>query len=323
MGCFLVYLMVLVGGITRLTHSGLSMVSWSPVGSFPPLNEQAWVKQFDQYKQSPEYILLNYNFTIEDFKSIFWWEYIHRFIGRTIGVLFLIPFFYFLLKRKFPSGFLKKMLLLLLLGAIQGIVGWYMVKSGLVKNPHVSHYRLAAHLLTAFTVFGFTFWFALDLVYPHDESVKNQKLKGYSVVLFVTLVLQIIYGAFVAGLKAGYLYPSFPKMGIEWMPEMVYVQLQPLWRNFMEGPAGVQFIHRWLGFIVVVLVSVLFLWIRNTSHTSLQRRIITGLLLIVLMQFLLGVATIIFHMPIAIALIHQTSAFILFSATLLLIHRLR
>lgn len=322
-GCFLVYLMVLVGGITRLTHSGLSMVDWSPVGSFPPMNERGWIKEFNKYKQSPEYVLFNYNFTIEDFKNIFWWEYLHRFIGRTIGVVFLIPFFYFLIKKKFPAGFFRKMLWLLLLGAVQGLVGWYMVKSGLVKNPHVSHYRLAAHLITAFTVFGFTFWFALDLIYPSPESVRDSKLKNFSMILFGTIILQIIYGAFVAGLKAGYLYPGFPKMGSEWMPEMVYTQLQPVWRNFTEGQAGVQFIHRCLAFIIVFLVFVLFFWTRNTSHTPLQRKLVQWLLIIVLVQFLLGVATVIFNMPIAIALIHQSGAFFLFSAVLLFIHRLR
>ena len=167
--------MVVVGGLTRLTHSGLSMVEWNITGSLPPSNDEQWLLLFNKYKSSPEYKLVNSYFTISDFKKIFWFEYIHRFIGRILGVLFIIPFIYFLIKNKIPEGFLKKLLFILFLGAFQGLIGWYMVKSGLVNNPNVSHYRLAFHLITAFTTFGFTLWFALDLIFLNkiNENFKH------------------------------------------------------------------------------------------------------------------------------------------------------
>ena len=196
-GCFLIYVMVMIGGITRLTNSGLSMVEWSATGNLPPLNETEWLGQYEKYKQSPEYKVINCNFSLSDFKQIFWWEYIHRFVGRSIGIIFLFPFFYFWLAKKFPNGFIPKMILLLFLGALQGLVGWLMVKSGLVKNPHVSHYRLTLHLTTALTLLGFTFWFALDLLYPEKEKIGNIPIKRGILALLGLIIIQIIYGAFV------------------------------------------------------------------------------------------------------------------------------
>ena len=194
-GCVLVYLMVVIGGITRLTHSGLSMVEWNPIlGSLPPMSDADWAIPFQKYQQTPEYQLVNNQFSLDEFKSIFWWEYIHRFLGRTIGVVFLIPFFYFLIKKKFDKSFLQKMIVLLVLGAFQGVVGWYMVYSGLQKEPRVSHFRLAAHLISAFTVFGFTFWYALDLIYPNtnNEEKYSKRVRRHSYLMFSIIVLQII-----------------------------------------------------------------------------------------------------------------------------------
>lgn len=322
-GCLLIYMMVLIGGITRLTNSGLSMVEWNYTGSLPPLNEEEWTEEFNKYRQSPEFKLINYRFSLEDFKRIFWWEFFHRFLGRTIGIVFLIPFFYFILKRELSFDFKKKLFFLLFIGATQGLIGWFMVKSGLQKNPHVSHYRLATHLITAFTVFGFTFWYALDLIYPYRESRRDKAIWKYSIILLSVIVLQVIYGAFVAGLKAGYLYPTFPKMGDSWMPNSVYTQLNPILKNFTEGQAGVQFIHRCLGFIILALAIVLFLRIKKHSHTLLQRKIVNWMFIIISSQFLLGVATVIFNVSIAIALIHQTGAFLVFSILLYLIHRIQ
>lgn len=320
-GCFLVYVMVVIGGMTRLTHSGLSMVEWSPAGSLPPMNEQQWTVQFEKYKQSPEFKIMNFDFTVDDFKEIFWWEYIHRLIGRTIGFVFFLPFLFFLLKKKFPEGFLKKMIVLLLIGASQGLLGWFMVKSGLQKNPHVSHYRLAAHLITAFTAFGFTFWYALDLIYPKQEMI-GKSLKKLALLLFSVVVLQIIYGAFVAGLKAGYMYPTFPKMGDKWIADEV-TALEPVWKNFVEGHAGVQFIHRYLAYAVVMLVGILFYRARKLELTSLQKKLMNALGIIVSLQFILGILTLLLHVPVLIAVIHQTGAFFLFGTALFLIHRLR
>ena len=302
--------MVVIGGITRLTHSGLSMVEWNPIiGSFPPMSDADWQVPFEKYKQSPEYQLINNQFTLEEFKSIYWWEYIHRMLGRTIGVVFLIPFIYFFIKKKFDKPLLKKMIVLLVLGALQGVLGWFMVKSGLQKEPHVSHYRLAAHLISAFTVFGFTFWYALDLLYPlTGEENKNKKLIRYTKIMFGFIVLQIIYGAFVAGLKAGSFYNTYPLMGKSFMPETV-TAYETFWKNALENPAGVQFIHRWIA--VVVAVLVLFVWehARTIQLTSLQRKASNFMLAVVIVQFLLGVFTLIYAVPVAMGVLHQTGAF--------------
>lgn len=324
-GCFLIYAMVVIGGITRLTHSGLSMVEWNPIiGSMPPMNDADWAIPFEKYKQSPEYQLINNQFTLEEFKSIYWWEYIHRMLGRTIGVVFLLPFFYFLIRKKFDKPLLKKMGVLLALGALQGFLGWFMVKSGLQKEPHVSHYRLATHLISAFTVFGFTFWYALDLLYPADVSSQpaTAKLRKWSRIFFGLVILQIIYGAFVAGLKAGLFYNTYPLMGSELMPETV-TSFDPFWKNFLENPAGVQFIHRNLALLVGVMA--IFIWedARKLKLNQLQRKASNFLLLVVLCQFLLGVITLLSAVPVSLGVLHQTGAFFLFAATLFFIHSLR
>lgn len=318
-GCMLVYLMVMIGGITRLTRSGLSMVEWSPTGSLPPMNEKEWIEQFDKYKQFPEYQLINNSFTLTEFKKIYFWEYTHRLIGRTIGILFILPFLWFSIKNKFPEYFLKKMIILLGIGILQGLLGWFMVKSGLARNPHVSHYRLAAHLITAFAAFGFTFWFALDLLYPRQEEQKNKFLKNLSVLLLSIIILQIIYGAFVAGLKAGYAYPTFPKMGSHWIPDEIKT-LEPVWKKILEGQAGVQFIHRCLAYVIVVLCIILFT--QKQQLNAMQKKILNGICLTVLLQFIAGVIIVLFGVPIFIAALHQTIAFILFALMLFFIHRI-
>jgi cytochrome c oxidase assembly protein subunit 15 len=324
-GCFLIYTMVVIGGITRLTHSGLSMVEWNMiVGSMPPVSDADWQVPFEKYKQSPEYQIINNQFTLEEFKSIYWWEYIHRMLGRTIGAVFLIPFIYFFLKKKFDGPLLKKMIVLLVLGGLQGVLGWFMVKSGLQKEPHVSHYRLAAHLISAFTVFGFTFWYALDLLYPgrEEESLATKKLIRYSRIMFGFIVLQIIYGAFVAGLKAGLFYNTFPLMGRSFMPETV-TAYEPFWKNVLENPAGVQFIHRWIA--VIVAVFVLFVWehARTLQLTGLQQKTSNVMLTVVIVQFLLGVFTLLYSVPLLMGVLHQTGAFFLFASALLFMHSLR
>ena len=318
-GCLLIYLMVIIGGITRLTHSGLSMVEWSPTGSLPPMNETDWNTEFSKYKQSPEYQLINHHFSLDDFKSIYLWEFYHRFTGRLIGVVFIIPFIWFIIRKKFPEGFLKKSLVLLALGALQGLLGWYMVKSGLVKNPHVSHYRLAAHLITAFTTFGFTFWYALDLLYP-DKKTGSTTFKNLVKLLLALVVVQIIYGAFVAGLKAGYIYPTFPKMGNDWLPADAWL-LNPIWKNFTEGAIGVQFIHRCLAYVVTICVVVIYAQAKKMHLSLLQKKLANALLFIVLLQFTLGMFTLLMGVPVSIASLHQTGAFFLFSGTLFLLHR--
>jgi heme a synthase len=325
-GCLLVYLMVVVGAITRLTHSGLSMTDWSPTGSLPPLNEDAWTKEFAKYQQSPEFQIMNSHFTISEFKSIFWWEYIHRFIGRFIGVVFFIGFIYFLITKKLDKALIRRCIALMLLGALQGVIGWWMVKSGLSKNPAVSHYRLAVHLVNAFIVFGVTFWFALELIYKNKStSLSSISLNGFRKIMFVffgILMLQIIYGAFVAGLKAGLAYPSWPKMGDQWVAEEVYAYGN-FFDNFIDkNKAGIQFIHRYIAYAVVAMIIWLYIKARKLNLKGAIRNGIHVLIALTGLQFVLGILTLLYHVPVTLGVLHQTGAFCMYATTLFIIFQL-
>lgn len=323
-GCILVYLMLVIGCITRLTHSGLSITDWNFMGSLPPLSDQHWQERFAKYQTSPEFIFKNSSMTLQEFKSIFWWEYIHRMIGRTIGFVFVTGFIWLWVKNKFRKETLPKMVLLFILGGLQGLVGWWMVKSGLVKNPAVSHYRLATHLMSAFTVFAFTFWFALQLIYPKNEIKENQgnQLKWITMVLFFVLIIQIIYGAFVAGLKAGMFYPTWPKMGNSWFPSDTILVHDSLLKNFLETGAGVQFMHRTIALIVIM--SILLLWNKASKLqlTKAQNYAISLLIYGVTAQFILGIYTLIYQVPVVLGVLHQTGAFFLFAVCLYLLFHL-
>lgn len=310
-GCFLIFLMVVIGGITRLTESGLSMVNWNLfMGSIPPLNEQEWLETFNQYKEYPEYQKVNFYFTLEEFKSIFFWEYLHRLIGRIIGLVFIIPFIYFLIKKKLNKKLVKECVAILLMGAFQGFLGWWMVKSGLVDNPDVSHYRLAIHLITAFLTFAYTFWVALKLMYPEKNNVQAPLMRKGIIFLLLLTIIQIVYGAFVAGLNAGFVINTWPKMGGVWIAESV-TALEPLILNFIDGIGGVQFIHRYLAYIVVLVVFVL-LFISNKYNLSLrQKNSLKAILLVVSIQFILGVFTLLYAVPITLGVLHQVGAFLL------------
>ena len=313
-GCFLIFIMVIIGGITRLTHSGLSMVNWSLImGSIPPLNSEQWNDAFDLYKQYPEYIQHNYNFTLSEFKSIFFWEYLHRMIGRLLGLVFIIPFIYFLIKKRLNKKLIVQTSILLLMGAMQGAIGWWMVKSGLVNNPDVSHYRLAVPLITAFITFAFTFWVVLPLIFTKERS-ENAVLLGLTKILMLLIIIQIIYGGFVAGLNAGIGFNTWPKMGEYWIADAVY-QLDPLWKNFVEGRYGVQFIHRILALTLVAFVIYIWKKGQKLELVNNQKRSLNFLLGIVLLQTLLGIFTLILVVPIWLAALHQIGAFFLLTAT--------
>ena len=213
--CLLIFLMVIIGGVTRLTRSGLSMVEWHPIsGVVPPMYNSAWVAEFEKYQQYPEYQKLNQNMTLSQFKFIFFWEYVHRLIGRLLGIFFIIPFAYFLIMKKLNPPLIKKLLFMFFWGGLQGLYGWYMVKSGLVDNPHVSHYRLAGHLVLAFGLMAYILWTALDINqerFTKGTSYNKKHLRPVLHWIIVLIMLQIIYGAFTAGLKAGYGWNTFPK----------------------------------------------------------------------------------------------------------------
>lgn len=321
-GCFLIFIMVIVGGITRLTHSGLSISNYKLItGTLPPSNPQEWQEAFDLYKQYPEYQKINYNMTLEEFKDIYFWEWIHRVIGRVIGIVFIIPFLYFLLTRQLTKPTIRKALILLGLGALQGFLGWYMVKSGLVDRPDVSHYRLAMHLITAFITFAYTFWVALDLIYPNRKkvSISFRNLMRFGLVL---LLLQIIWGAFVAGLDAGWIHNFWPTMSEgKWMHETVTIEQTPVWKNFVEGKSGVQFVHRYLAYIVVLVILYIFWKSRSLPKTLLQKRSLQWLVGLVFLQFVLGVFTLLLQVPVWLGIVHQVMAFILLAGYTYSLHR--
>lgn len=316
-GILLVTLMVVVGGITRLTGSGLSMVEWKPItGIIPPLSEQAWQEEFDKYKQFPEYRMLNYNIKLHQFKRIFFWEYLHRLLGRLTGVAFLVPFIVFYTKGWLSNRLLKSLAGVFIIGACQGIMGWYMVKSGLSNVPHVSHFRLAAHHGMALLLIGYLYWLTLSVQQPAGDGSKFSR--GYRLVtlmVFLLLCLQITFGALVAGLKAGYSYTNFPLMGNSFLPPDMHLQITPILYNGVV----IQFIHRWLGFLVALGVLILFFSLPD-AITQKAKCLTRWLLLVVCLQVALGTGTLMLKVPLIMGVIHQGVAIVLLLILLRLVY---
>ena len=322
-GAFLVFAMVIIGGITRLTHSGLSMVEWKLImGTIPPLSEADWQDTFAKYQAFPEYQQINSDFTLEDFKGIFWWEYLHRMIGRLLGLVFIFPFLYFLWKKWLDHQLKKQLLIMFFLGGFQGFLGWFMVASGLVDNPNVSHYRLAAHLITATILLGYICWVIFSMKENEKPPILPEKIGAVAKLLLGLVLLQIVYGAFVAGLKAGFVFNTFPKMGDSWFPAAI-TTLEPIWKNFTEGLAGVQFIHRYLALLVVGVVAWLWALCSRQELGNAQKQGLWLVIGIVLIQFSLGVLTLLFRVPILVAVLHQAGAMFLLISLIYFLNRLR
>lgn len=326
-GCVLLFLMVVVGGITRLTNSGLSMTDWHlGKDTFPPLNEAKWHEAFEQYKQYPEYQKINQfkegGFSISDYKQIYFWEWFHRFIGRIIGLVFIIPFVYFLIKKRLTPETIKKSIVLLAMGGFQGFLGWFMVKSGLIDNPDVSHFRLALHLTFAFITFAYTLWVALDLIYPERKTIEKS-LRNIARYALIFLLIQIIYGGFVAGLNAGLIHNHWPLMSDgQFMHDSIFIEQKNLLLSFTEGKSGVQFIHRTLAYVVVAQILLLYFKSKKFQLNSNQTKSIQILVALVVLQFILGVFTLIFGVPLWLGLFHQINAFFLLSAMVYSLHKL-
>jgi len=321
--------MVVVGCLTRLTHSGLSITDWSFMGSVPPLNEDMWLERFMKYQQSPEFQKINYNMTLAEFKPIFLWEYIHRLIGRAIGYIFLFGFLYFLIKKKFKKDMIVPLIVLFFMGAMQAVIGWWMVYSGLQKQPAVSHYRLATHLMSAFTLFAFTFWYALKLKNIEDRTNtvnEGYKLKWITIIFFIVLIIQIIYGAFTAGfvegaatkVRPGHIFNTWPKMGDSWIAEQVTMK-ESFMENILINPSGIQFMHRVLALIVVSIICIIWYKSNKLKLNAKQNLGITLLIYGVTIQFILGVFTLIYQVPVILGVLHQSGAFFLFASTIYLI----
>jgi heme a synthase len=307
---FLVFCMVVVGGATRLTNSGLSITEWKPLlGAIPPLNEVDWLAAFEKYKLIPQFKALNADMNLSDFKFIYWWEWAHRFLGRFVGVAFVIPFLYFAMTRKLEIRLLFRLALLLLLGGAQGALGWYMVSSGLIDRVDVSQYRLAAHLTLAAFIFAATLWVAYGVGRRrfHPASFDD----SFAVLLVVLVLLQIAAGGFVAGLDAGQGYQTWPKMDGEWIPDGLLVVI-PTWRNFFENALTVQFDHRLLAYLIL-FAAILHAW-RSFSTPSML------LAYAVFTQACLGILTLLLHVPLAMALVHQAGSMVVLAATIWNLH---
>ncbi|MBS7787914.1 COX15/CtaA family protein [Flavobacterium sp. CYK-55] len=324
-GCVLVFIMVIVGGITRLTNSGLSMTDWHLVtDTFPPMSEAAWQHAFAEYQKFPEYQKINIHnhFTLSDYKFIYFWEWFHRLIGRVIGMVFIIPFAYFWYKKQFDKSTLQKCFVLLGMGALQGFFGWFMVKSGLVDNPDVSHFRLSLHLTFAFLTFAYTLWVALDLVYP-ERKLPVSELRKIARWALVALIFQIIYGGFVAGLNAGLMHNHWPLMSDgQLIHDSVWIEQKSVLLNLTEGKSGVQFVHRTFAYIVAGLIIWLLVKSRKFGLDAQQQKGIYAMNVMVVIQFALGVFTLLNYVPISLGLLHQVGAFILLSFTVYTLHRL-
>ncbi|MGZ5032925.1 MAG: COX15/CtaA family protein [Usitatibacter sp.] len=320
--CALVFAMVVVGGVTRLTHSGLSMVEWQPiVGAIPPLNDAQWEETFAKYRETPEFRLRNHDMTVEGFKGIFWWEYFHRLLGRLIGVVFLLPFAYFIARGHVRGPLAWKLAGVFLLGGLQGALGWYMVKSGLVDDPRVSSVRLAAHLGLAFLIYAWMLWLALGLLRPLRTLSSDAARKRAGFMVRLTFVMALT-GALVAGIRAGFAYNTWPLMDGHFIPPEI-LEIEPWWANLLYNMATVQFIHRVLAVIVAVVVADLWLSVRHEPPNRRARIWSHLLLAAAVLQISVGIATLLLRVPLALAALHQAGAMIVFTCAIGVRHALR
>lgn len=314
--------MVVLGGFTRLTGSGLSMVDWRPLmGWLPPFSDAEWQRVFEMYQQSPEFLKVNAHMDVNAFKGIFWLEYLHRLLGRTIGIVFLLPFIFFFVKGYIRAREWPKYLLMFILGGMQGVLGWYMVKSGLVDNPHVSQYRLTAHLSAAFLIYAYMFWVAMSLLFPASGKVEHPWYRK-SLAMTILTSVTIISGGFVAGLKAGKIYNTFPMMGDYWIPPGT-MALEPFWRNFFDNMTTVQLDHRILAITTFIVIISFWIKARKAELPSRTRPAVNALLHTALLQVILGITTLVLSVPVILGATHQAVAMLLFTISIYILHSLR
>jgi cytochrome c oxidase assembly protein subunit 15 len=312
----LIVAMVVVGGITRLTESGLSITQWKPIsGIIPPLTEAQWQAEFAGYRRIPEYAAFNQGMTLAGFKHIFFWEYAHRLLGRVIGAAFALPLLWFAVRKQIPAGYGWRLVALLALGGFQGAIGWWMVASGLSVRTDVSHVRLAVHLLTALTILAGIVWTALDLLTLHRNPLAHPaRLTGVAILALALLFVQLVYGAFTAGLDAGYAFASWPLMGDALFPAGVPM-VEPGWRNAIDNPVVVQFIHRWWAFLTAA--GLVWLAVRATRTGGKAG---VWVIVLVTLQIVLGIATLLSGVQIDLAVAHQANAALLLIATVCAAH---
>ncbi len=322
-----IFFMILLGGVTRLTHSGLSMVEWKPLmGIIPPLTDMEWRSTFEKYQQFPEYQKVNHGMTVSEFKSIFMFEYLHRVLGRLIGVIFLLPFLFFYFSKRIPSGLTPKLIVMFILGGLQGLLGWYMVKSGLVDNPRVSQYRLTAHLGAAVIIYAYILWVAFGLMSvgslaSNSYNMVKKGLKRFALTLSGLLYLMILSGGLVAGTRAGFAYPTFPLMGDSFIPSGLY-STDPGWLAIFEDITTVQFNHRIFAYLLFTLILTFSFKVLRSGIPGKLRMGIHCFMGLLLMQVTLGISTLLLHVPVSLAAAHQGGAIALFTASLFVSHYL-
>jgi heme a synthase len=318
-GCVMIACMVAIGGITRLTGSGLSITEWKPImGALPPMNEAEWNEAFTKYKGIPQYALINEHLDLAGFKDIFFWEYVHRNWGRLMGLVFLAPFGVFWWRGVLKGWLMMRSLLILIAGGIVGGLGWFMVKSGLLEGDSVSHYRLAIHLCAAFSVFALVLWTIFDIRRGRSmPTIHGSRAQKWSLGLLVLLVLQITFGAFTAGIDAGHVVNTWPLMHGHFLSEQA-TSYSGTWRDFVEQREGVQFVHRNLAWLVAAAFSAFAYRFRNDERLQGAGSWLFGA---VVVQFLLGVFTLVHQVPIVLGVLHQFGALLLLSAVLNVMHR--
>ncbi|MDE2358185.1 MAG: COX15/CtaA family protein [Betaproteobacteria bacterium] len=318
--------MVVVGGVTRLTHSGLSITQWQPiVGTVPPLSESAWNDAFTRYQATPEYRDVNRGMTLQAFKGIFWWEYFHRLLGRAIGVAFLLPYLWFLLRRRIPPGYAKSLAGIFVLGGLQGALGWFMVESGLVSDPRVSQFRLTAHLGLAFLIYAAMLWTGLSLMFTgradrNLPGVRRARALAFGVAALVFVM--VLSGGFVAGIRAGFAYNTFPLMQGRGVPPEI-MALSPWWKNFFWNLATVQFDHRIIAWLLAFFIPYTWWQLRRSRSPLRARRGADALVAGLAVQVSLGIATLVNVVPVPLAAMHQAGALVVFTLALNVAHALR
>jgi len=293
-GVIMLMVQILLGGITRLTESGLSITEWKPItGILPPINTAQWMEEFNKYKHTDQFRYLNSSFSLSDFKFIFFWEWFHRTWARLMGLVFLIGFFYFLIKKQFKKEMIIPFIILFLLGIMQGVIGWIMVKSGLVpETMFVGHIELATHFMAALLLLCYTLWFALSLSIQPNQIIVNKRLRKFTLLIFYILVIQLIYGAFMAGLHAATAAPTWPQINGQWIPDSIN-NLSPGWKNFVDNKIAIQFIHRGIAYIILISVLIWFLKAIKIKGTLLFNKTRVIPLVFIIVQVLLGIITLI------------------------------
>lgn len=318
---FLIFVMIVLGGVTRLTHSGLSMVEWQPLmGIMPPIGEVEWLRVFGQYKQSPEYQQVNLGMSLSEFKSIFYFEYAHRVLGRLIGLVFLVPLLIFWYQKRIPGQLRRSLAFIFIIGGLQGLLGWYMVQSGLVDEPRVSQYRLIAHLGLAAALFGTLLWIMTGLAFKSkvDELVYDQQIKRLVIALVILVYLMILLGGLVAGLRAGLVWNTFPLMGDRFIPIGLY-EYSPWYMSIFEDRATVQFHHRMVAYCISVLAVILFIVVARAEISRPYKLLVVSWCLLIGSQVVLGILTLLNVVPVPLAATHQGLALLVFGGGVILL----